>query len=72
MGYVFTGLFSFELVLRCLAQGRAFVSLKNREWRWNLLDSVIVLASLYEVGMDARARNGDAHGHVHGLFARFP
>ena len=52
VGYCFTGLFSVELLLRFLAQGRAFASLRNREWRWNLLDSIIVLASLYEVGMD--------------------
>lgn len=48
-GKAYAGLFFVELCIRVLAQRRSFVSMKNPEWRWNLMDTIIVLASLVEI-----------------------
>lgn len=48
-GKAYAGLFFVELCIRVLAQRRSFVSMRNPEWRWNLMDSIIVLASLVEI-----------------------
>lgn len=48
-GKAYAGLFFVELCIRVLAQRRSFVSMRNPEWRWNLMDTIIVLASLVEI-----------------------
>eukprot|EP00435_Cladocopium_sp_Y103_P067623 s2528_g30.t1 len=49
LGKAYAGLFFVELCIRVLAQRRSFVSMRNPEWRWNLMDTIIVLASLVEI-----------------------
>ncbi|OLQ08876.1 putative voltage-dependent R-type calcium channel subunit alpha-1E [Symbiodinium microadriaticum] len=48
--YMYTALFTFELVLRVVAEGlRIFI---DEEWMWAWLDLVVVASSLAEVGFN--------------------
>ncbi|CAK9077161.1 Voltage-dependent L-type calcium channel subunit alpha-1D (CHCACHA1D) (Voltage-gated calcium channel subunit alpha Cav1.3) [Durusdinium trenchii] len=64
IGKTFTVIFLIELILRMLAQGRHFCSTTNEDWRWNLLDTIIVLASLWDVGLEivTLAQGADSEG----------
>jgi len=49
--YVFTFLFVVELVIRVAAQGMNFFC--SEDWMWALLDTFIVITSLWDIVMDA-------------------
>jgi len=44
--YGFTLIFTLELILRIIAEGRSFLSLSNPNFSWNIFDSFIVLLSI--------------------------
>lgn len=50
VNYVYTSLFTFELLVRCMIAGRSFFWCDD--WLWNWLDIVIVMTSLFEVSID--------------------
>uniref|UniRef100_A0A7S4QF91 EF-hand domain-containing protein n=1 Tax=Alexandrium monilatum TaxID=311494 RepID=A0A7S4QF91_9DINO len=51
LGYLFTGVFTVELMLRVAADGRAFFSSPQR--RWHAFDTVLVVVSVAECVADA-------------------
>ncbi|CAE7939157.1 Cacna1h, partial [Symbiodinium sp. KB8] len=57
--YVYTGFFTFELLLRALAGGYAFFC--GRDWAWSWLDVLVVVSSWAEIVFDILAATGVAH-----------
>jgi len=53
---VYTVVFTVELLLRLLANGRSFFL--SRLWRWNVFDLLIVLTSWVELSLDAGNGSG--------------
>eukprot|EP00928_Gymnodinium_smaydae_P031908 TRINITY_DN23264_c0_g2_i1.p1 TRINITY_DN23264_c0_g2~~TRINITY_DN23264_c0_g2_i1.p1 ORF type:complete len:598 (+),score=57.58 TRINITY_DN23264_c0_g2_i1:71-1795(+) len=43
-----TVIFTFELLVRVVAEGRQFVSCRNRHLKWNMLDTLLVTSGLGE------------------------
>jgi len=52
LGYAYTALFTFELILRLIADGRRFICGEFNTMLWNYLDILIVVSSLAEVALD--------------------
>jgi len=52
LGKCYAALFFVELVIRILAQRASFVSMNNPEFRWNMMDVIIVVASLVELALE--------------------
>lgn len=48
--YLFTALFTFELIMRIAAEGQRFFY--SEDWHWNYLDIFIVASSLWEFMVD--------------------
>jgi len=47
--YMFTVIFTLELILRIIAAGWAFLACSNKDFQWNVVDTLLVGCSLFEI-----------------------
>jgi len=63
--YLYTTLFTVELLLRMIVHGRQYFW--NEDWLWNWLDIFIVSTSLWELGVDIVSMLSKSDGEVASL-----